>query len=88
MRDLADALIELKNGIVYCQICFNITGAGGRSVRFVPAQNAMGGWCAWWRSRWMCWPWNAVGVYQGHYHVLHGALSPIEGIGPEDLTDP
>jgi len=23
--------------------------------------------------------------YKGHYHVLHGALSPIEGIGPEDI---
>jgi recombination protein RecR len=26
-----------------------------------------------------------TGGYQGQYHVLHGALSPIEGIGPEDL---
>jgi recombination protein RecR len=27
-----------------------------------------------------------TGGYQGRYHVLRGALSPIEGIGPEDLT--
>lgn len=27
-----------------------------------------------------------IGSYQGHYHVLNGALSPIEGIGPDDLT--
>jgi recombination protein RecR len=26
-----------------------------------------------------------TGGYQGHYHVLHGALSPIEGVGPEDI---
>jgi len=26
-----------------------------------------------------------TGIYRGRYHVLHGALSPIEGIGPEDL---
>jgi recombination protein RecR len=27
-----------------------------------------------------------TGGYQGRYHVLRGALSPIEGVGPEDLT--
>ena len=26
-----------------------------------------------------------TGVYKGLYHVLHGALSPVEGIGPKDL---
>ena len=26
-----------------------------------------------------------TGAYQGRYHVLHGAISPVEGIGPEDL---
>lgn len=26
-----------------------------------------------------------TGVFQGHYHVLHGAISPVEGIGPDDL---
>jgi recombination protein RecR len=29
---------------------------------------------------------EAAGVYQGVYHVLGGRLSPLEGIGPEDLT--
>ena len=26
-----------------------------------------------------------TGAYEGRYHVLHGAISPVEGIGPEDL---
>jgi recombination protein RecR len=26
-----------------------------------------------------------AGIFQGRYHVLHGVISPIEGIGPEDL---
>ncbi len=26
-----------------------------------------------------------TGAYKGRYHVLHGAISPVEGIGPEDL---
>lgn len=29
-----------------------------------------------------------TGQYRGRYHVLHGSLSPLEGIGPEDLTFP
>ena len=31
---------------------------------------------------------DATGEYDGKYHVLHGVLSPIDGIGPEDLTIP
>ena len=31
---------------------------------------------------------EATGQFQGRYHVLHGVLSPIDGIGPEDLTIP
>ena len=26
-----------------------------------------------------------TGIYQGRYHVLHGAISPVDGIGPDDL---
>jgi len=31
---------------------------------------------------------EATGEYDGRFHVLHGVLSPIDGIGPEDLTIP
>jgi recombination protein RecR len=33
----------------------------------------------------MYWRWKKTGAYKGLYHVLHGALSPVEGIGPKDL---
>jgi recombination protein RecR len=29
-----------------------------------------------------------TGRYRGRYHVLHGAISPVEGVGPEDLRIP
>jgi recombination protein RecR len=31
---------------------------------------------------------ESAGVFQGRYHVLHGVLSPIKGIGPDDLNLP
>ena len=40
---------------------------------------------AWWRSRSTCWPSIAPGSTAGRYHVLHGAISPIDGIGPDQI---
>jgi len=84
-EELAQALSQLKAGIAYCPICFNITAAGRESCEICsnPARE----------SRLICVVEDALdvvalertGAYNGRYHVLHGALSPIEGIGPEDL---
>lgn len=84
-EELAQALSQLKGGIAYCPICFNITAAGRESCEICsnPARE----------SRLICVVEDALdvlalertGAYNGRYHVLHGALSPIEGIGPEDL---
>ncbi len=84
-RDLAEALAALKSGIAYCERCFNITAAG-QSLCEVCANETR-------RQDVICVvesPLDAIaiertGVYEGVYHVLHGALSPIEGIGPDDL---
>jgi recombination protein RecR len=85
VQNLADALNELKNGIAYCQICFNITGTGRQECEICSSSER--------DARMVCvveepldvLALERVGAYQGHYHVLHGALSPIEGVGPEDL---
>lgn len=84
-RDLAEALFQLKGGITYCQTCFNITAAGrseceicsngGRDPRQVCVVEEPLDVIALERT----------GGFLGRYHVLHGALSPIEGIGPEQL---
>ena len=84
-RDLAEALSGLKSGITYCQVCSNITAAGRTECEICasPARD----------PALICVveePSDVIalertGVYTGRYHVLHGALSPIEGIGPEDL---
>jgi len=84
-QNLADALRELKSGIAYCQVCFNITDADRRECEICSSTER--------DSRMVCvveepldvLALERIGAYQGHYHVLHGALSPIEGVGPEDL---
>ncbi len=84
--DLADALRALKSGTTHCQVCFNIT-TSGRSECEICADAQRDG-------RVVCvveepldvLALERTGGYQGRYHVLNGALSPIEGIGPEDLT--
>jgi recombination protein RecR len=32
------------------------------------------------------WAIEQTGIYKGHYHVLHGLLAPLDGVGPDDLN--
>ena len=83
--DLAEALSALKAGTRDCPQCFNITTAGRALCEICahPKRDAA----------LLCVveePLDVIalertGGFQGRYHVLHGALSPIEGIGPEDI---
>jgi recombination protein RecR len=84
-RDLADALVNLQSGTTYCQTCFNITVAGRNECEICEdAARDPGLICV------VEEPLDVLALertagFTGRYHVLHGALSPIEGIGPEDL---
>ena len=77
------ALEEVKRKIVSCTVCNNLTDV--EPCRFCSSTA---------RDRSMICvveePYNLVAVektrsYNGLYHVLHGSLSPIRGLGPEDL---
>jgi recombination protein RecR len=84
-HDLAEALADLKANTAYCQQCFNITTAD-RTLCEVCAHPGR-------ESALICVVEEPLDVlalerthgFSGQYHVLHGALSPIEGIGPEDI---
>lgn len=81
--DLAAALQELKARIRYCSVCQNITehdpcevcSDAGRDTHLLCVVEEPLDVVAIERSR----------AYKGRYHVLHGAISPVEGIGPDDL---
>lgn len=84
-RDLSSALANLKANTTLCQECFNITEAGRERCEICESPQRDG--------TLVCVVEEALDVlalertagYQGKYHVLQGVLSPIEGIGPDDL---
>lgn len=80
---LAGAIVELKRSVVLCTECFNITERSPCDICRNTERDAT-------RICVVEEPLDVVAIertdqYRGKYHVLHGALSPIEGIGPEEL---
>jgi len=82
-RRLADAIMRVKESIIYCSRCFNITETDPCSICSNPSrdQDVI---CVVEEPLDML-ALEKTGVFKGLYHVLHGALSPVEGIGPKDL---
>jgi recombination protein RecR len=80
---LADALRELKERTRFCKVCFNITTASPCGICQSEERD----------RRVICVveePLDVLAIertrqFHGLYHVLHGAISPMEGIGPDDL---
>jgi recombination protein RecR len=80
---LADAVRGLKAGLRLCSICNNVTDVDPCAYCASPTRN----------QRLVCVveePTNIEAVersrgYQGVYHVLHGTLSPLHGVGPDQL---
>ena len=80
---LSRALLEAKEHIHYCERCFNLTDTAECSICSDPGRD----------SYTICvveQPQDVVAMersrgYHGLYHVLHGALSPLDGIGPDNL---
>ena len=83
VKNFAEALIEAKTTISYCNICFNMSSSNPCEICSNPTRNK-----------------NIVCVvaetkdlmaiektneYNGTYHVLQGLISPIDGIGPDDI---
>jgi recombination protein RecR len=84
-QDLAAALQALRTETAYCQTCYNITEAGRVECEICADSDR--------DQSIVCVVEDPLDVlalertdgFQGRYHVLGGALSPIEGISPEDL---
>jgi len=82
-RQLATALVAVRDEVVFCDRCFNISDAPLCPLCCDPARD----------GRRLCvveepldvLALERTGEFKGLYHVLHGAISPIDGIGPERL---
>ncbi len=84
-RSLAAALVSIKEDVAYCSVCCNITEAGvdpcdicadarRDAARICVVEEPLDVLAI-----------ERTGEFRGRYHVLHGAISPIDGIGPERL---
>jgi len=83
--DLALALSGLKENTAFCQECFNITEAGRERCEVCESTRRDGSIICVVEEALDVLALERTGGYQGKYHVLQGVLSPIEGIGPDDL---
>ncbi len=81
---LAEAILGLSE-VTYCQQCFNFTEAGQALCPICRDPHREEGLICVVEEPLDVVAIERTGAYRGKYHVLHGALSPIEGIGPEDL---
>jgi recombination protein RecR len=82
-RALALALVEVKEKIRLCSICMSLTEIDPCAICQDPARD----------KRLLCvvahppdlLAVERTGSFKGRYHVLHGVLSPLDGVGPDDL---
>jgi len=83
--ELSAALGRLRSGTATCKNCFNITTAGQELCPICANAEREGGLICVVEEPLDVLALERTGGYKGLYHVLGGALSPIEGIGPDDL---
>jgi recombination protein RecR len=84
-QNLSDALANLKEKTAFCQECFNITEAGRERCEVCESARRDGSLICVVEEALDVLALERTGGFQGKYHVLQGVLSPIEGIGPDDL---
>lgn len=80
---LAQAIIEAKEKIGYCDVCFNLTDCNPCKICKAEARDTTV-LCVMEEPRDVA-AMERTREYHGRYHVLHGQLSPLEGIGPNDI---
>jgi recombination protein RecR len=80
---LAEAIREVKEKVGLCEVCFNLS-EGPRCAICTDERRDSGVICVVEEPADVI-PVERTGEYRGVYHVLGGALSPIDGIDPEDL---
>lgn len=83
VEELAEAMVNAKNNVKYCQCCCTLTDSelcpicsssqrDHKTIMVVETTKDMAAY-------------EKVGEYKGVYHVLHGAINPMAGIGQNDI---
>lgn len=82
-REFADAIVNAKKSVTLCPVCQNLTDGGLCGICASPKRD----------ETTICVvadPRDVIAIerareFSGHYHVLHGVLSPMNHVGPDDL---
>lgn len=82
-KKLASALVAVKEQIKFCTVCFNVTDQELCEYCRDPRRDDST-LCVVEESKDVI-AMEKTGEFKGRYHVLQGAVSPIDGIGPEDI---
>ena len=82
-QEFADAIVDAKKNVTLCPVCQNLTG-GGLCPICASSKRDSGVICV------VADPRDVIAIerareFHGHYHVLHGVLSPMNHVGPDDL---
>ncbi|HLF92287.1 MAG TPA: recombination mediator RecR [Planctomycetota bacterium] len=83
---LANAVRDLKEQVKSCTTCYNISEQESCEICSDPKRDPAVV-CVVEQTRDL-WAIERSGSYRGAYHVLHGHLAPLDGVGPENLTIP
>ncbi len=83
-EEIAQSILDARNNIISCSVCGDLTdtdpcricSAKDRDPSFICVVQEPGDIMAMERTR----------QYNGYYHVLHGVISPMDGIGPNDIN--
>ncbi len=80
---LADAVVELKEKVAFCETCFNVA-EGSECTICADARRDQSVLCVVEEPKDIA-ALEKTGAFNGRYHVLLGAINPLEGIGPEQI---
>ena len=83
LRELAAALLDVVDKIHLCTVCMNLTDRDPCSLCTDPRRDAATLCVVATPAELLAI--ERAGHYSGRYHVLHGLLSPLDGVGPDDL---
>ncbi len=85
VEKLAGALIDVKEKVIRCSVCQNITDLGVDPCHICTSAGRDRSVICVVESPTEVLAFEKTGHYKGLYHVLHGVISPLDGVGPDDI---
>jgi recombination protein RecR len=85
VEKLANALVDVKDKVIRCTVCQNITDHGVDPCYLCTSPGRDRTVICVVESPTEVLAFEKTGHYKGLYHVLHGVISPLDGVGPDDI---